>query len=63
MRKDAVGLRKPHSSIVLETCSIKVFDGMRLSGGRQDDLSIFSLTPGLTACVMRSLLVLIWPKI
>ena len=35
---------------------------MRLSGGRQDDLSVFSLPPGLTASVMRSLLVLIWPK-
>jgi len=47
--EDAVVLRKPVVTQCLEMCPLMVFDGIRLDGGRQDNKSVFSPPPGLTA--------------
>jgi len=53
---------RPVVTQCLEMCPIKVFDGIRLGGGRQDNQSVFSPPPGLTASLMKTLMALIWPN-
>jgi len=60
--EDAVCLRKPEVTQCLEMCPLTVFDGIRLSGGRQDNQIVFSPPSGLTASLMTTSMALIWPN-